>query len=466
MRLKNRYTNKEDSLMKYPDLNFNTSIDLWDETLREGAERGTVSSTLQEKIKIAVHLSNIGIRTIVVGMFPEVPANHDLLKALLEKQNEGVIASDVRFVVISHVGKIAEKTKKELESLELSLSNVWLMLINSVSNQQITYMFPTIANSDSKNSFVLSEWERLNINDQRQLNIDWLERFLSGFSPPDGIGGLVLGMLDYFRADIRHIKDIIHLGISQGFSEMRMVDTAGTCTPHQIAEYVGSIVTEFPQIDFFGHFHNDFGLATANAMLGLSSGLKGVDVSVGGFANRAGHPPLAEIAMSLRELYGYKLKNFDYRSLCKLSRLVEETYCLVETPTQPITGVITHSVTSGIRTQLIKKCPTIFDIIEPKEVGADLKAMFGIRSGIDGIRRLIQLYDLDPEHNLSNQDIKEIYQYLNEKWERESAKTKETLRLLIEKLNNELVKTAFLESEVIDFIQQIIVKEKSYNELA
>src|SRR5207253_4199281 len=78
-----------------------------------------------------------------------------------------------------------------------------------------------------------------------------------------------------------------------------------------------------------------------------------------------------------------------YDQLSALSRRVERMYGLMERATQPITGVITHAVQSGIRTELVGEARTIFDIIEPESVGASLRRSFGVRSGIDGLRRIV-----------------------------------------------------------------------------
>ncbi|GAA5213714.1 hypothetical protein ACFSJ3_02955 [Corallincola platygyrae] len=436
-----------------PSFNFRSNLDLWDETLREGAERATISPSFEEKVEVAKSLSDIGVKTIVVGMLPEVPANLSLLKELVLCQQKGEIDKSVRFIVISHVGRTAERAKSELEAIGLSLKNVWLMLIHSVSDQQIEHLFPTIANNYNCDSIDAAHWQQLSAADRRDFNRTWLNDFLADFSFKN-IGGLVLGMLDYFRADVAFCSAIIEIGKRNDISQMRMVDTAGTCMPHQLTGHVQQVIEQHTDIQFFGHFHNDFGMATANAMVGLTMGLKGVDVSIGGFANRAGHPPLAEVVTSLKDLYDYTIPGFQYQKLYGLSRQVERLYCLIENPTQPITGVITHSVTSGIRTELIKKCPTIFDVINPSDVGADLKKMFGIRSGIDGIRRITKMYELDEEGSLDDEELYAIYTQVLDKWQALSNETKSKLESLIEQINETVTRTALTEREVVDIISE------------
>ena len=72
---------------------FHPSIDLFDETLREGAERAPISASIEAKCELARAIANAGIRTIVVGMFPDVPHNIALLAALLDEQDPPRCAS-------------------------------------------------------------------------------------------------------------------------------------------------------------------------------------------------------------------------------------------------------------------------------------------------------------------------------------------------------------------------------------
>lgn len=364
------------------------SIELWDETLREGAERSPLSPTVADKLTLADASVGIGLRTLLVGMFPDVPHNVELLRALLEKHRAGGLPEDTRFIVISHLGVTLDESFARLEGLGLPLDHVCVLGIHSASDLQIEHLYPTIRAKDPADDLDHERWVGLPVASRRAENIEWFERELKRL---DGAptGGRAVGLLDSFRADVAHVTDLVRCVERAGIARIRLVDTAGTATPGAIETHVRPLTEAFPGISFYGHFHDDFGLATANALLGIQAGLRGVDVSIGGFANRAGHPALAEVSLALRILYGRELPGFRYERLHELSRLVEKVYGLIEKATQPITGVATHGVSAGIRTQLIDRAPTIFDVIDPASVGARLDRAFGVRSGTDGVRRFL-----------------------------------------------------------------------------
>ncbi|AOK32051.1 MULTISPECIES: homocitrate synthase [Burkholderia] len=436
---------------------FKSDIDLMDESLREGAERATVPPTLEAKCDLAEAIAACGVRTIVVGMFPDVPHNIAFLAELLRRQQAGRIAAHVRFMVISHVGITMEQSFAALDGIArehgLPLDSVWLIAIHSVSDQQVQHLFPVILRKDCAIDFDQADWDARTTAERRDFNLQWLDAFLPTLKRFRG-GGVMIGLLDAFRADHGHLVNAVDLVARHGFEQVRLVDTAGTCLPHQLEQTVGTLVTRHPALRFYGHFHDDFGMATSNAIVGLSLGLQGVDVSVGGFANRAGHPALAEVAMALRKLYGIELAGFDYRSLFALSRLSERLYGLLENPAQAITGVITHSIQSGIRTELLAKAPTIFDILDPHEIGSSLVKMFGVRSGRDGLlrflreTRLLEPHGLEPTAELADR----LYPLLEAEWKRRSASAHDDLRRCIADYHRALNQSLFTEDEVAEWL--------------
>lgn len=444
---------------------FVEQIDLMDETLREGAERATVPPTLEAKADLAEAIARTGIRSIVVGMFPDVPHNIAFLKELVERQRAGRIPDDVRFLVISHVGITFAQTLDALNDLEIPLSSVWIIAIHSVSDLQMRHLFPTILRKDPEVAWDDERWNRTSDAEMRRFNLQWLDGFLPSLEAYRG-GGVMVGLLDAFRADHEHLVGAVQTVARHPISQIRLVDTAGTCLPHQLQHTVGELVSGFPQIEFFGHFHDDFGMATGNAIMGLSLGLKGVDVSVGGFANRAGHPPLAEVTMALRKLYGITLPEFRYDQLTQLSRIAEGLYGLMENPAQAITGVITHSVQSGIRTELLRRAPTIFDVLDPTEVGADLVRMFGVRSGRDGLLRflretgVLQPLGLAPSTEIADR----LYPALEQEWKRRSAQAHERLQGCIRDYQRALRHSFFTEHDVRVWLEANISKLNSTEE--
>jgi len=433
-------------------LRFRPDIDLMDETLREGAERATVPPGINAKADLAQAIATIGVRTLVVGMFPDVPHNIELLRELVKRQRAGNIPSDVRFMIISHVGEAFTRTLETLESAGIPTATIWIIAIHSVSDLQIRHLFPTVLRMAKDANIEEAFWLKSDAEAVRAANLQWLDSFLPTVKRYRG-GGIMVGLLDTFRADHGHLLNAVDLLSKHGIREVRLVDAAGTCLPHQLPQTVGELVSRFPDIAFYGHFHDDFGMATSNAVTGLALGLRGVDTSVGGFANRAGHPPLAEVVMALRKLYGVALPGFDTTQLYGLSRLTEQLYGLMESPSQAVTGVITHGILTGIRTELHRRAPTIFDIFDPEEVGNRLLKVYGVRSGCDGLARFIRETGMLDDGARAQDVADALYPHLEAEWQRRNAEIHTRLRSYIDAYHKALRDSNFLESEVSDWLR-------------
>lgn len=431
------------------------SIELWDETLREGAERSPLSPTVADKLRLADASTGIGLRTLLVGMFPDVPHNVDLLRALLERHQAGGLPEDTRFVVISHLGITLDETFARLDGLGLPLDHVCLLAIHSASDLQIEHLYPTIRAKDPHDDLDHARWATLPVAQRRAENVEWFERELKRFEATP-TGGRAVGLLDTFRADAGHVADLAGCVARAGIDRIRLVDTAGTATPQQIETYVRPLARAYPDVSFYGHFHDDFGLATANALLGIDAGLRGADVSIGGFANRAGHPALAEVALALKMLYGRDLPGFRYEQLHALSRLAERVYGLIEKATQPVTGVQTHGISSGIRTQLVDKAPTIFDVIDPASVGARLDRAFGVRSGTDGVRRFLtdRAAELGLTPERADELSPEVFELLDAEWHRRTDSAAERIAAAIDQYHTLLRQSVFTESDMLALVRE------------
>lgn len=432
---------------------FHPSIDLIDETLREGAERASISPRMEDKYELGKAITEIGIRSVVVGMFPDVPHNIELLKQLLRGQQRGEISKETRFLIISHVGKIFNETLEVLEEFEEPLDSVWIIVIHSVSDLQIRYLFPKVVyQKDPSLPWDAQKWADASVEERRQQNLEWFDDFLNSVARYRG-GGIMLGLLDTFRADAEHLNHAVQVVDSHGIKQIRLVDTAGTCIPQQIEPYLGRLVREFPSIDFYCHFHDDFGMASGNALAALGLGARGIDVSVGGFANRAGHAALAEVATALYYLYGISLPNFKYGQLAALSRLQEQTYGLMERPAQPVTGRITHGILSGIRTELIEEAADIFDIIDPSFVGSKLNRVFGVRSGRDGIFRFLKEHATElTGMEITSENADRVFALVVEEWESRSRWLLEEMGQTINRYYELLEKSSFTEAEMLNLI--------------
>ncbi|WP_423907987.1 iron-containing redox enzyme family protein [Candidatus Spongiihabitans sp.] len=96
---------------------------------------------------------------------------------------------------------------------------------------------------------------------KRKYGKTWFEKFVSNtLKYPKQ--NTIVGLIDIFRTNQEHVDGLIDICEKNGFHQFRLIDTAGSAFTEQIDEVVPRLIKKYANCSFFGHFHNDFGLAT------------------------------------------------------------------------------------------------------------------------------------------------------------------------------------------------------------
>lgn len=208
---------------------------------------------------------------------------------------------------------------------------------------------------------------------------------------------------DAFRCQASELHGYVAAAQAAGCDEVRLHDTVGVATPLGVRERVGQLVRDYPGLSFFGHFHDDFGMAIANTLTALDSGAAGADVTVNGIGNRAGNAATGPVLMALRTLYGLPLPGVDFSQLTQLSREVERHFLLLQSPHAAVTGPLLHLDEATVRTHLMQTVnPTTYLPYDPREVGGHISAAYAPGSG----RRAVELALSRIEPQLAERNIK------------------------------------------------------------
>ncbi len=170
-----------------------------------------------------------------------------------------------------------------------------------------------------------------------------------------------------------------------GATEVVVVDTIGVAGPeavgelvHRTRELVG------PEVPVHFHGHNDFGLATANAVAAVRAGARWIHGTVNGMGERAGNANIAEVALALKALYGVETK-LDLARMRALADRVRSLAGYELEPWKPLVGENLFRRESGAVASQFHDPPSI-EPYSSELVGAERSIVLGKKSGIDSIR--------------------------------------------------------------------------------
>lgn len=306
-------------------------LTLVDTTLRDGEQSPGVAFTIKDKVKIASLLSSIGINEMEIGT-PVMGGNEaQAVKEIID------LNLPSRMLTWNRV------LEKDIEAA-LSCGAKALYISCPVSDIQI-----------EKKLGKKREWVK--------------ERFLK-LIPELKKEGLYVacGLEDASRADPCFVLEVSHLLEGLAVDRIRICDTVGILTPFKTFELI-ILIKENIKTPLEIHTHNDFGLATANALAGINGGAVYVSVTVNGIGERAGNASLEEVVMTLEKIEGIKT-GINIRRLKELSLLVSRSSGRSIPLNKPIVGDLVFTHESGIHVDGVFKDPSNYEPFPPEEIGA------------------------------------------------------------------------------------------------
>ncbi len=204
-----------------------------------------------------------------------------------------------------------------------------------------------------------------------------------------------LTLMDAFRTD----ADDVAPAFERFNVSITLTDTVGARTPSFVAGYLRSLAGLGVSLDRIGvHFHDDLGVATANALVAARLGVDRVDVSVASLGERAGNPALEEVAVAL-EADGHDT-GLARDQLIPACRAVLDALDEPVDPRAPVIGEAVTSHESGLHTAAMLKDPATFEPYDPETFGGERRLLFGAHTGREAATRLLERADKEPTEEL------------------------------------------------------------------
>ena len=214
-----------------------------------------------------------------------------------------------------------------------------------------------------------------------------------------------IGGEDSSRANNSFLKEIMTLGKELGANRFRYCDTVGILTPYKTYENIKDLCSS-NLLDIEMHTHNDFGMATANAIAGYEAGAYSSNTTVIGIGERAGNASFEQVLMSLR-LLGKEI-NINSKALKSLIKTVSSASNRRVDTNLPIVGKNIFSHESGIHVNGMMKSKNAYEPFNPEELGLKRSFPIGKHSGSSTLIYHLKSIGIEPNMQIVQELLPKI----------------------------------------------------------
>jgi D-citramalate synthase len=194
-----------------------------------------------------------------------------------------------------------------------------------------------------------------------------------------------------------------------GISHFMLPDTLGIMSTDDVFDSLSDMLSRFPDEKFDFHPHNDYGLATANAMMAVKAGVTTIHTTINCLGERAGNASLAEVATVLKDQMGVQL-SLDESRIYSLSQMVENFSGKRVAHNAPIVGSAVFTQTSGIHADGDKKGGLYQTILSPERFNRTRNYALGKMSGKASLLKNMEELGLDLSPENQNRVLERIVQ--------------------------------------------------------
>ncbi len=358
-------------------------VEIYDTTLRDGAQSEGVSFSLQDKLLLTARLDSHGFDYIEGGY----PASNDKDAEYFQRLSELKIDRNrvCAFGMTRRKGERVE-TDAGLAAL-LAAGTPTVTLVGKASAFQVREVLRT---SLEENLRMIAESIDFLRSHGREVIFD-AEHFFDGW-----------------KYDAAYTMKALEAAIGAGAKMVVLCDTNGGSMPEAISEITRTAVDRV-QVPVGIHCHNDCGLAVANSLAAVDAGAVQVQGTINGFGERCGNADLIAVIANLALKKGYQVLSPEaIRHLTELSRYVYEMVNMNYPTHQPFVGRSAFAHKGGMHVSGLNRVPASYEHIPPESVGNERRILVSELSGRSNIVALTTKHNLQHDKKLMDKILAKV----------------------------------------------------------
>jgi 2-isopropylmalate synthase len=346
------------------DVALPASIDVFDTTLRDGAQFEGISLTVDDKLRVAEQLDWLGVRWIEGGYPQANPKDAEFFqRAPAELQLE-----TATLVAFGSTRRPAGKVDDDPTLRALVEAGTPVACI--VGKSWDYHVVAALGTSLDEGVAMVGESVRFLRREGLRVFFD-AEHFFDGY-----------------KHNAEYALRVLEAAATEGAEVLVLCDTNGGALPHEVQQITGDVVRYFGADQQVGiHTQNDSGCAVANSVAAVLGGATQLQGTVNGYGERTGNAnlmtciPNLELKLAVRCLPEGRLAR-----LTTVSRHVAELVNLPPHPADPYVGTSAFAHKGGLHTSALGKAGgATYEHIDPGSVGNHTRVLVSDLGGRAGM---------------------------------------------------------------------------------
>ncbi len=349
-------------------------VEIYDTTLRDGAQQVGLDLTVEDKLRIAAALDALGV-DVVEGGWPgsnpkdkeffaragELPWRHAALAAFGATRRPGRSADgDPDLAVLLAAGT----------PVVTLVGKAWTLHVDEA-----------LRTTREENLAMVADSVRFFAREGRRVVFD-AEHFFDGYA-----------------ADPGYALAVLAAAAEAGADTLALCDTNGGTLPDDIVRVVRDVTARFGQLRIGVHCHNDSACAVANSLVAVGEGVRHVQGAANGYGERCGNADLFAVIAGLELKRGHELlPPGRLAELSSVAKLVAEVANLPFEARQPYVGSSAFATKAGLHASAIARRPDAYSHVDPAAVGNQAAVLVSELAGRSNVlARAAELgIELDP----------------------------------------------------------------------
>ena len=359
-------------------------LEIYDTTLRDGSQQEGISLTVNDKLRVAGLLDDLGV-AYIEGGWPGANQKDTEFFARARSQ------LDLKNSVLTAFGSTRRPNGKvsddpQLRAL-LDAETEFICLVGKSWDYHVT------------------EALRVDLDEGRRMVAESIE-FLKSH------GRRVFfdaeHFFDGFKANRDYALGVLHAAYEAGAERLVLCDTNGGSLPSATLQAIEEVNETLPDAHVGVHYHDDVGTAVASSLSAVEAGVTQVQGCINGYGERTGNANLSTLIPDIEVKMGKKVITGDLGLITSISHHIAEIVNITLDPHRPYVGTSAFTHKAGLHTSALARRSDAYEHEDPSNVGNKTRMVVSELAGKASVLSKADELGLDMDSELAGEVVERV----------------------------------------------------------